>query len=650
MKGRTPYRHILRLLVIWVLCLSVILPVFAQQEIPSDLRAQNELSNPGEQTPNTDTEYSGLNEREENTDTEVFGTNEGSDTAADPSDYETDPAYETDSSADDPDPLENPQAAENDSDPGVPAEEQSMDEASPADDSESVFDMDESDATLAGPDAGLQEESDDTSSVSSRTLLGSLTLKKKSFVYTGNKIRPSVIVKATVNGKAKELSAGTDYKISYTDNLNAGTATVTVRGKGNYRGTLSAHFKIRPVSLKSATLTRTAYIYDGSAKKPKAVVKAVVNKSAKKLTAGKDYSIKYYRNKTAGKARVIIKGKGNYTGTIKKSFRIRLEKTQLISASVSGKNVSLKWKKCTTPVSGYQIAYSTDRAFSSGTHFVMVRKRSATSYTVKKLTAQKTYYYRVRTYLNTGKNISYSSWSNVKTAIIPNTKNKKEPGMLTIIDDDGRLSFLRKWLPIIKEKGISISTAIAPYKMQTQPNRYMSWEQVQTCADAGAEVLCHTLMHRLNNETANMSVGAIRAEYKEAQRIMKQHGYAEGSRILIYSGSTGNLANARAAASSVFDCAISCSGNVTNHKGANLYYLRRYQINRDYNCDLKSMKKLIDDTKKNGGWMIWIFHSYEGSLDKDRLNNVSKAIDYALDQGLPIVSAVEGYERFLNYK
>ena len=640
MKHRNPYRHTIRSLIVLIVCLSVFLPVFAQQDDPciSDPGQLQEASDSDEQTLNTDTEITGP--EEETPDTDTAGPKEqalNTDTEI-TSHEEQRPDTDTE--------IIGPEEQTPDTEIADPKEQTLNTDTEIADPEEQTQNTD---TALSGPEEQVLNTDTETAG-SSRYPLSALKLQKKTFTYTGEKIRPSVTVTASVNGRTKELIAGTDYKISYADNENAGIAAVTVKGRGNYRGTLCAYFTIKPAKLKSAELLRTVYVYNGSAKKPKALVKASVNGSIKKLNAGRDYSIQYVRNKSAGKAKAIIKGKGNYTGTIKKSFRIRLEKAQILSASVSGKNLSLKWKKCTTPISGYQIEYSTDRTFTSDTHSVQIRKRSAASYTLKKPASQKTYYFRIRTYKNTGKKIICSLWSAVKTVTMPNTKNKKEPGMLTIIDDDGRLSFLKKWLPIIKEKGISISTAIAPYKMATQPGRYMSWEQVQTCADAGAEILCHTLMHRLNNETAGMSVSAIRSEYKEAQRIMKEHGYAEGSRILVYSGSTGSLANARSAAASVFDCAIACSGNVTNHAGANPYYLRRYQISRDYGCNLSSMKKLIDDTLKNGGWMIWIFHSYEGSLNKDRLNNVSKAIDYALDQGLPIVSASEGYERFLCYK
>ena len=61
-----------------------------------------------------------------------------------------------------------------------------------------------------------------------------------SLVYTGKALTPEV--KVTYNGA--ELARDTDYEVSYTNNTNAGTATVTVDGKGNYEGTKTVNFNI----------------------------------------------------------------------------------------------------------------------------------------------------------------------------------------------------------------------------------------------------------------------------------------------------------------------------------------------------------------------------------------------------------------------
>ena len=59
-------------------------------------------------------------------------------------------------------------------------------------------------------------------------------------VYSGDPIEQSPEVKV---GNVV-IAAGTDYVLTYKDNVNAGTATVTVTGKGNYTGTAEAAFTI----------------------------------------------------------------------------------------------------------------------------------------------------------------------------------------------------------------------------------------------------------------------------------------------------------------------------------------------------------------------------------------------------------------------
>ena len=53
----------------------------------------------------------------------------------------------------------------------------------------------------------------------------------------------------TVTFEGSTLEAGKDYGVAYTNNINAGTATVTVTGKGNFTGTASKTFTINKAGL-----------------------------------------------------------------------------------------------------------------------------------------------------------------------------------------------------------------------------------------------------------------------------------------------------------------------------------------------------------------------------------------------------------------
>jgi len=80
------------------------------------------------------------------------------------------------------------------------------------------------------------------------------TLNTTSYVYDGKAKTPSV----TVKDGQKTLTNGTDYTVSYSSNVNAGTATVTITGKGSYKNTKVLTFKIEPGSGNSSKQTQAA--------------------------------------------------------------------------------------------------------------------------------------------------------------------------------------------------------------------------------------------------------------------------------------------------------------------------------------------------------------------------------------------------------
>ena len=158
--------------------------------------------------------------------------------------------------------------------------------------------------------------------------------------YTGAAIRPAV----KVVSRGRTLDAGTDYTVSYSNNTNAGTAKVVVKGQGRYKGSKTLTFAInkQAISKASVTITKSA-VYTG-----KAITPAVKVTSGKRtLTAGKDYRVAYSSNKDFGKAKVVIMGIGNYSGTQTKYFDITAAvgkiyangnyKYKITNASLNGK-------------------------------------------------------------------------------------------------------------------------------------------------------------------------------------------------------------------------------------------------------------------------------------------------------------------------
>ena len=133
--------------------------------------------------------------------------------------------------------------------------------------------------------------------------------------YTGTAIEPEI----TVTCGTKTLVQDTDYTVEYSDNINVGTATVTVTGIGNYTGTGSKTFEITAKSLDGVDIGSIAdKTYTGSAIKPSVTVKD----GTKTLKVMTDYTLSYSSNKAVGTATVTITGKGNYTGTRTTTFQI----------------------------------------------------------------------------------------------------------------------------------------------------------------------------------------------------------------------------------------------------------------------------------------------------------------------------------------
>ena len=88
-----------------------------------------------------------------------------------------------------------------------------------------------------------------------------ITLDNNTFVYDGTEKEPGVTIK--VNGVT--LEEGKDYDVSYKNNIKAGTATVTIKGKGNYEGSSSTKDFTITVRLLEITAGSASKVYNGTA-------------------------------------------------------------------------------------------------------------------------------------------------------------------------------------------------------------------------------------------------------------------------------------------------------------------------------------------------------------------------------------------------
>jgi surface protein len=156
-------------------------------------------------------------------------------------------------------------------------------------------------------------------------------------------------------------------------------------------------------------LSETSYTYTGKALKPTVSVK---DSNGKKINS-KYYTVTYKNNKKVGKATLTIKFRNGYVGTITKTFKINPKATSLKKAtSAKTKTIAVKWKKQATQTTGYEIQYSTSSKFTKkATKTATVKSAKTTSTTIKKLSAKKKYYVRIRTYKTVDGKKYYSDWS-----------------------------------------------------------------------------------------------------------------------------------------------------------------------------------------------------------------------------------------------
>ncbi len=174
-------------------------------------------------------------------------------------------------------------------------------------------------------------------------------------VYTGKEIKPDLIkmsVRVENNGAVEtRVLTENDYKVSYQNNVKAGTATAVFEGVGAYSGTLKKTFKILPYNLQDIQpdqiTTQAAYPYmqGGSQQKP------VVLFDGKALQEGTDYSLSYRNNKRVGGTAIMtIKGKGNFTGSIVRTYQVTIRDISDMTVIPVDKVYQPKVKNYTTRV------------------------------------------------------------------------------------------------------------------------------------------------------------------------------------------------------------------------------------------------------------------------------------------------------------
>ncbi len=255
-----------------------------------------------------------------------------------------------------------------------------------------------------------------------------LQLSRNDYNYTGDPKKPA----ATVLNGEKALEKFVDYKVIYKDNVQPGIGTVTVKGAENYKGTITAEIYIapsRPSVFKfgkvdeglvvnwSKVVGATGYeIYRSENGRVYNKVMTITSGKTESwtdqtaTTNGARYSYKIIAYIKVGDT--IIRSKES---AVKTTYRLDTPKITSLE-SKTAKQMTVNWNK-NEKATSYHIEYSTNSSFGYS-QILRVNGAANVSKIVYKLTAQKKYYVRVRSYININGTDYSSTWSDAKSVTV----------------------------------------------------------------------------------------------------------------------------------------------------------------------------------------------------------------------------------------
>lgn len=240
---------------------------------------------------------------------------------------------------------------------------------------------------------------------------------KTTYSYTGSYIKPKVTVKV-----GKKTLTASDYTVSYKNNKNVGVATLTVKGKGNYTGSVSKKYNITPAApknFKATSVTTTSvklswskctgaasyelYIYNSATKQwNRKATLSTTSATVKSLQPGTAYQFRV--RALSNTTKVLCSPYSNLT------VKTPVAKVKSLKAESAENSIKLSWASVKN-ATGYQI-YMYDTAAKKWVHKKTV---SSTSYKLTKLATATTYQFKVRARNTAKPKTVYGEYSAVLT-------------------------------------------------------------------------------------------------------------------------------------------------------------------------------------------------------------------------------------------
>ncbi len=247
-----------------------------------------------------------------------------------------------------------------------------------------------------------------------------VTLSYTAISYNGSAREPKV----TVKDGTTTLTQGTDYTVAYSNNVNAGTATVTVTGMGSYTGTTEVSFTIRKITQTLTTEISSDTLAVGETAQITATAEGTVRYTSSDTGVATVSSAGLVTAVAAGTVTITVKAAATdnyYSATNTIEITVTDDSTAptldapVISSVYSTVQTSAKvtWTQV-DGADGYQIYRSTEK---DGTYTCIktISGGSTVKYTNSGLTVGQTYYYKVRAYVkDSSNNWVYSEFSDVR--------------------------------------------------------------------------------------------------------------------------------------------------------------------------------------------------------------------------------------------
>ena len=183
-------------------------------------------------------------------------------------------------------------------------------------------------------------------------------------------------------------------------NISEATTVSTKKNIGSKRSKITVNTKTKTYTGKKITPKVTIY------------------RGEKKLKNGKDYTVTYKNNKNPGKATITIKGKGEYTGTVKKTFTIKPKNPTLYTVKVDNySGARIHWKK-DSKVDGYRIYMRTGKT-GEYVRIKTIKDANITRYVKGRLDPDTKYYFKIRSYKTVNGKKVWSNFSNTIRKDLP---------------------------------------------------------------------------------------------------------------------------------------------------------------------------------------------------------------------------------------